>query len=501
MCFLARTTLTRARADDRPGFRFAVLGLVIGLLWSGPGHAAPPRDLLASVGVVADRAGEEGRVEQIQNDLSWLGLHSGQIHGRMDAATSASVRAFQTSIGGPVTGTLDAGQRAVLAERARRAKQAAEYVTETVEWLGVQLAIPRRHFDPFELDSNEPSILRASGRGVGAPRLILGRDETSVPASTALQQLRAVARKNEARVLVDGTSGSWAFMVRIEVQARQPRRIYSIVVSNGSETKYLTLVIQEDSAVYMRPWIGAILESFEPFHTRAVPRSEYRSRLSSGDYPGGQSTPAWFENMTSNGSGSIVSYDGHILTNHHVIENCARLTVNGEEAYLIGSDSFTDLAVVRVPSMRGREPVQFREDPARLGEQIIVMGYPVFELSPALNATTGVISSEFGLRGDRTRHQITAPVQPGNSGGPALARDGSQVGVVVAKITTQVQEDKNIENISYIVRGREAQAFLARFDVPFLVTSASNGVAVGLSHNDTMRQLRRVAVRVECQRQ
>src|SRR4029077_18418126 len=69
------------------------------------------------------------------------------------------------------------------------------------------------------------------------------------------------------------------------------------------------------------------------------------------------------------------------------------------------------------------------------GEEIIVIGFPLKGLlSSAPTITTGIVSSLAGLRDDRTRFQISAPVQPGNSGGPVLDKSGNVVGMVVSKL-------------------------------------------------------------------
>jgi S1-C subfamily serine protease len=457
-------------------------------------QGTPSQSILSAFGVLADRSGEAGRIEQIQSDLSWLGLHRGQIHGRMDAATQTSIRDFQQGLGNRSTGTLSTAEIATLNVRARLAEDEADFVTETLNWHGMRLSLPRGHFPPLELNLDDPTVVVSRGQGVARPLLSLGRVETRVRASQILDQLRSHARTNKAQIIVDGVSGTWAYMVSIE----DGQRSYSLWNTNGTDFRFLNLNIDESSAVFMRPLVGKVLQAFQPYFGQAVPESEYRARILSGEYPGGRNQPAWLRNMIANGSGSIVSFEGHVLTNHHVIEGCKRLTVNGEAAILIGTDIFRDLAVLAVPGLSGREPVRFAESPARLGDEIVVLGYPVFELSPALNATTGVISSEVGFRGDRSRHQITAPVQPGNSGGPALSVNGQQIGVVVAKITSAVQEDQNIENIGYIIRGREAQSFLDRFGVPFL-KSAPSAEPRTMTLGEAMRSWRRIAVRVECQ--
>src|SRR6266478_224338 len=71
----------------------------------------------------------------------------------------------------------------------------------------------------------------------------------------------------------------------------------------------------------------------------------------------------------------------------------------------------------------------------RVGESVVAVGFPLTGLlSSDPIVTTGIISALSGLRNDRRRIQITAPVQPGNSGGPLLGENGSVVGVVVGKL-------------------------------------------------------------------
>jgi S1-C subfamily serine protease len=207
--------------------------------------------------------------------------------------------------------------------------------------------------------------------------------------------------------------------------------------------------------------------------------------------------PEWQRTMIGNGSGSLVSTAGHVLTNHHVVSGCARLTVNGSGAALLGSDIRLDLALLRVPGLSGRTPVRFAERPAQLGDEIFVLGYPVFSLSPALNATDGIVSSPVGLEGDRTNIQITAPVQPGNSGGPVLSVGGAQVAVVASKVTSELRDRQNIENIGWVIRGAEAEAFLRRFDVrPLRAGDGFRRPDGPLS--EQMREWRRFVVRIEC---
>lgn len=85
----------------------------------------------------------------------------------------------------------------------------------------------------------------------------------------------------------------------------------------------------------------------------------------------------------------------------------------------------------------GIAPLAFASTPTRLGASVAVLGYPLRQiLAPSINITAGIVSSLARLGGDLRHLQITAPVQPGNSGGPLVDDRGLVVGVVSAKLDT-----------------------------------------------------------------
>jgi S1-C subfamily serine protease len=144
--------------------------------------------------------------------------------------------------------------------------------------------------------------------------------------------------------------------------------------------------------------------------------------------------------VTSLGSGVIVSPEGHVLTNSHVVERGARFRVqllDGRElsARVVGTDSSTDLAVLRVEA---GERLPFlprgRSDDLMIGETVIAIGNP-FGL--AHTVTTGVVSALHRRVGDRQRMlfdviQTDASINPGNSGGPLVNIQGQLVGINTA---------------------------------------------------------------------
>jgi len=140
----------------------------------------------------------------------------------------------------------------------------------------------------------------------------------------------------------------------------------------------------------------------------------------------------------SSGTAFAVS-PGLLVTNQHVIQKCGKVEVialDGRRTAIIeDSVEEIDLALLRVYGLRGGTATLRTESDVRLGESSIVFGFPLSgSLSSGGNFTTGVVSSLRGWRDAAGEIQITAPVQPGNSGGPVLDRSGLVIGVVQGKL-------------------------------------------------------------------
>ncbi len=174
----------------------------------------------------------------------------------------------------------------------------------------------------------------------------------------------------------------------------------------------------------------------------------------------------------SSGSGFVVDDAGDVLTNAHVINHCKSIIVKAMSsppaaATVEAVDPKNDLAIVRAAhgSPLG-ESVHFRNpsQPGTLGESIGVVGYPLAGiLSSEPKATFGQINSVAGINNDYTLLQISAPVQPGNSGGPVFDASGLVIGVVVSQASPAMAAAAgNVpQNVNFAVRGEVAQIFLA----------------------------------------
>ena len=195
------------------------------------------------------------------------------------------------------------------------------------------------------------------------------------------------------------------------------------------------------------------------------------------------------ETNGSAGSGFVVSQEGHILTNAHVIEGCNEILVDGGPARLIDSSQEFDLAILKADTPVGEAVATFSAFPAKLNSDVTVVGYPYGGLLGGLNVTRGSVSSLKGLGGDATTMQVTAPVQSGNSGGPLLGPSGNVVGVVVSKLDA-IKVAGSLgdmpQNVNFAIRGEIAKLFLAQNGVdPELSLSRDVAAPVAIAEQAT----------------
>ncbi len=141
--------------------------------------------------------------------------------------------------------------------------------------------------------------------------------------------------------------------------------------------------------------------------------------------------------LAGQGSGVVISAEGHILTSYHVVKNADKIEVvfNDEskrEAELIGHDENTDLAVLKVDQDESLEfhPMQIGDsEQLRVGEIVVAVGSP-FSLSGSV--TMGIVSQKgrsVGILPYEDFIQTDASINPGNSGGPLVNVDGEMVGI------------------------------------------------------------------------
>ena len=177
--------------------------------------------------------------------------------------------------------------------------------------------------------------------------------------------------------------------------------------------------------------------------------------------------------LTGSGSGVVVSESGHILTADHVIEDCKTLRVTqvGSSqiaAEVVGRDPRNDLALLKAASPLPTV-VSLRIEALRNGEAVVAYGYPLGGLLASTgNVTFGNVSALVGLRDDSRMLQISAPVQPGNSGGPLLDMQGRLVGIVQSKLNAvniAVASGDIPQNVNFAMKGSVALGFLQAHNI------------------------------------
>lgn len=192
------------------------------------------------------------------------------------------------------------------------------------------------------------------------------------------------------------------------------------------------------------------------------------------------------------GTGFFVDAKGHLLTNYHVVEDCAEVAVleaDGTVAtHVVRVDQHADLALLET-DLGGRPFAAFRAAQAEIGEPTFAVGFPLLGMLTSINMTNGIVSSLTGPAGYDGVIQTTAPVQPGNSGGPLVDEGGNVIGVVFA-----TGDPSTTQNIGWAIKSEVAVDFLRGGGI--VVTQA--GPLVPASARDIARAVTAYTVPLIC---
>ena len=151
----------------------------------------------------------------------------------------------------------------------------------------------------------------------------------------------------------------------------------------------------------------------------------------------GQNQPRAHETIVGEGSGFFISPDGYIVTNNHVVDHAKSVQVTTADgtiykAKVIGTDPKTDLALIKIDGKNDFPYVKFAAHEPQVGDWVIAVGNP-FGLGGTV--TAGIVSAEsrdIGAGPYDDYIQIDAPINKGNSGGPAFDVNGNVIGINTA---------------------------------------------------------------------
>ncbi|PHS29631.1 MAG: protease Do [Robiginitomaculum sp.] len=234
--------------------------------------------------------------------------------------------------------------------------------------------------------------------------------------------------------LAIGLAGMLAFSGPSMAAAQQHKQVpYAAALAPGAPVSFADLIEEISPAV-----VSINVETHEEAPDAQLPEGmdqlpEQFREFFRRQQPGRNGKPRAREGRAL-GSGFLISREGYVVTNNHVIENASKITVAMQdgrefEAEMIGKDKLTDLAVLKIKDDKDFPFVSFAEDiNLRVGDWVVAVGNP-FGLGGT--ATAGIVSAtgrEIG-RGAYDFIQIDASINRGNSGGPAFDLYGNVVGV------------------------------------------------------------------------
>jgi len=167
------------------------------------------------------------------------------------------------------------------------------------------------------------------------------------------------------------------------------------------------------------------------------------------------------------GTGFLITHNGYLITNHHVVKDSSKVRVQTTagllDAVVVRTDAASDLALLKVTGTFDALPVVSSRN-SRLGSTVATVGFPNIGLQgfePKLSK--GDISSLAGMQDDVKQFQISVPVQPGNSGGALVDERGNVVGVVTAQLnqeTALASSGTLAQNVNYAVKSSYLLGFL-----------------------------------------
>ena len=178
--------------------------------------------------------------------------------------------------------------------------------------------------------------------------------------------------------------------------------------------------------------------------------------------------------VTKTGSGLKINDQGYIITNHHVIEKCKHLTIGRKTPLVVErSDALNDISLLKSVSLnKNIKSLSFSKLDPELGEKVFVAGYPFNYLLGEINFTSGNVSAEVGLGQNVSQFQLTAPIQPGNSGGPIFNEFGHVLGIAVQTLDSDYVKKitgSRPQNINFGIKQSVIRKLLDQAEVDFSV--------------------------------
>jgi serine protease Do len=394
--------------------------------------------------------------------LSAAGVYDGPLDGAWDGGAAAALARFAASGDGATDYDAAALATAFLDE-----VRARGWDFRMIDGLGISMALPFADLGPAEDEAGDVRRWTRDGRLTVLTRRTDGREAESWHAAAAQANAEAGAlatERAERRLVTRGVlRDGRPFYTRSDRTPAGWATVY--LAADPAEAGTLALAAASVLPGQPLPWnlpAGGALDTLVS-EARAFLAIE-RALPAPRTIPETAALPDP-DAATTTGTGFYLGART-IVTAEHVVAGCARINLaDGTDLEIVARDPDLDVAVLATPRPTTRWLSLSPATSARLGQRVQAAGFPYYAIAgTALHLTGGNVSALSGIDDDARFFSFTAPVQPGNSGGPLLDANGGVLGLVVARLSEDfiVEETGSFpQNINYALSESELAAFLA----------------------------------------
>src|ERR1700738_2253588 len=324
----------------------------------------------------ADTANAMAQAERLrlQSDLACVGQYTDAITGEVSERMVAAIKEFQKARGGKPTGVLNPQERGILADTAKRKQENVGWKIVTDPGTGVRLGVPTKLAPQQSSDANGASW----NSPTGTIQVQLARRKEANPTTAKLAERE---KKEPAGRTIDYTVIKPDFFVLSGLQG--PKKFYVRGTFKGDEVRILTILYDQATENTVEPVVIAMSSAFNPFPSGAQ---------IAGPPP---------RKTVEYGTGVVVSEDGAIVTDRHVVDSCLAIAISGYgNADRVAEDKDHDLALLRIYGARGWKPLGLTNGAAKSGVELTGIADPQNQGGGAAASTVKASMTQVGNGND-----------------------------------------------------------------------------------------------------
>jgi peptidoglycan hydrolase-like protein with peptidoglycan-binding domain len=339
----------------------------------------------------------------LQSDLAWVGQYNGAISGDVSERMVAAIKEFQKSRGGKPTGVLNAQERGVLADTAKRRQDNVGWKIVTDPGTGVRLGIPTKLTPQQTSDASGAKWTSSTG----TIQIQLVRRKEASPTTAKL----AEREKKEGGRTVDYTVVKPDFFVLSGLQGL--KKFYQRGTFKGDEVRILTILYDQATENTVEPVVIAMSSAFNAFPAAAQ---------AAGPPP---------RKTVEYGTGVIVSDDGAIVADRQITDGCLAVAIPGfGNADRVAENRDHDLVLLRIYGAHGLKPLNLGNGATKTALDLTGISDPQNQGGAAAVSSIKASVAQFDGGNDVA---LSPALALGFSGAAALDGDGKFAGIALLK--------------------------------------------------------------------